>query len=263
MDASLEMEEEFINSAGELINYLKENGKANEAATVFVIAAYVKEMDGKLDQVLSELTDVKQQLKDMQTEKEMKNLEGYLSDTTEQMTKNCYDLKNQMAEIKGELKEKATEIVEAVKKKGTGELNRISELFQIGKKLETFKEKVKNELECVDGTIDRIDAFETSMREAKREAVDALRVFTGREKKEYTNQGFSKTELVKKPFLIKRGILQEILKYTEKTILICDKIAQKGKMENEEPFDKADKTEDKIDENEKIIDYQKKRKGGR
>lgn len=290
------MEEEFIDAAGELIRFLKENGRASEAASVFAMAAYVKEMETKLDQVLLELTDVKGQLKDMQEyeESETLSLSQYLSETTEQMAEDYRELKNQLTAIKGEMKDKSKEIVTAVKQKGRKELGRISELLQIGEQLERFREKTQKALTRVEETIDKIETFGKHMRSAGRETANAMRALAGKEEKDYGDKKTSKTELLKKPFLIKKKLLKDILRCTEKAIGVCDRIShpadkEKNMDETEETLsepeevsnektnvnnetdeksegaigtdEKSEDVQNEIGGNEKLVEYQKKRKG--
>ncbi len=62
------MEMAFIDAATKLITYLKESNRAEDAAGAFVMTAYVKQMEDKLDAAMLQLAEMKGQLDQIQQE---------------------------------------------------------------------------------------------------------------------------------------------------------------------------------------------------
>lgn len=210
----------------ELVELLKQNQRMADAANVLSMAAYARQMEEKLDTALQEISSLKNQLDEMNQEYEPESLTQYLKETTGEMKERYHGMKKQLSEIKVEMKEKAKELITAVKQKGKQALNRIFEFFKIGEKLEKFRDKTKTQIGKVESTIERIDAFENGMRRAGQEAANAMRAIKGKEKKEYVDTEVSKISVVKRPYIKQKEHLEKMLDFAENALEKCNRLSE-------------------------------------
>lgn len=112
-----------------------------------------------------------------------------------------------MFEIKTEVKTKASEIVAEVKAKGKEALHKVSEFL---------------------GIKDKLDAFGSGMREAGQKIANTFRTFADKETVDYSEKEkkFSKTELVKKSFEVKKRLYQRMEQHLDAVI---DKVVNLAK----------------------------------
>ncbi|HKM34020.1 MAG TPA: DUF6674 family protein [Lachnospiraceae bacterium] len=194
----------------ELLELLKQNNMSKEANHTFELCAYIDSLERKLDSMTEELTDVKQQLKDMQEDTILNNLKAQVQVATDRLQERCNIMKEQLFVVKDNIKSKASDIVVDAKKKGKAALNKLLELFDINDKLVDIREHVKETQKEVSATIAKIDAFGTGIREANQKIANTIRTFTDKEVVDYSQseKKISKTELIKKPWLIKKKILE-------------------------------------------------------
>ena len=127
----------------ELIKLLKENDKQKQAADVFEFATYVDMMENKLDQMTNELTQMRKELQEIKEQQISKSLKETLSDMANRIQVRCQQMKNQLFEVKAEMRNKAFEIVKTTKQMGKEALNKVSEFLGVKKKLMSVKEHVK------------------------------------------------------------------------------------------------------------------------
>ena len=194
----------------ELLELLKQNNMPKEANQTFELCAYIDSLEKKLDSMTEELTNVKQQLKNMQKDTVLNNLITQVQAAVERLQERCNAMKEQLYVVKDNMRSKASEIVGEVKKKGKVALNKISELLGVKEKLVSIRELVKESQKDIISTITKIDAFGAGMREANQKIANTFRTFADRETVEYSQPAmkFSKTEVVKKPWLAKKKILE-------------------------------------------------------
>ena len=194
----------------ELLELLKRNHMPNETNYTFELCAYVDSLERKLDSMTEELANVKQQLKDMQEDTVLNNLKAQVQASAERLQEHCNMMKEQLFVVKDNIKSKALDIVVEVRKKGKAALNKISELFDVKDKLMGIREHVKESQEEVSTTIEKIDAFGVGMREANQKITNTFRTFADKKAVDYSllEKKFSKTEMVKKPWLAKQKILE-------------------------------------------------------
>lgn len=76
-----------------------------------------------------------------------------------------------------------------------------------------------------DKGIRKIDAFGKGMREAGQKIANTFRIFADKPEKEYGEKKFSKTELIKKPFQVKRKLLSGILNCADSAIEKTEQLA--------------------------------------
>lgn len=251
MDATVnEQKSDEMKAVLELIKLLEQSQKQAQAVNVLAMAVYTKQLEEKLDTALQEISSLKSQLEEMNQEYEPESLTQYLKETTGEMKEHYHDMKKQLTEIKAEMNEKAKELVTVVKQEGKQALNRISEFFKIGKKLEKFHDKTKLQIKKVENTIERIDAFENGMRKAGQEAANAMRAIAGKERKEYLEEKVSKMSIVKKPYLEQKEHLEKMLNFTENALEKCNKLSEDVDLQNTK----------RLKDDEKVVPFKKGKK---
>ncbi|MBO5033774.1 MAG: hypothetical protein J6D08_18205 [Lachnospiraceae bacterium] len=209
----------------ELIALLNQSQQKEAANSVFEMAALIDGMEQKLDLVTEELLSVRKQLERMEQEKANKSLKAVLKKSVDSLEQQCHKMKEQLFEIKEEVRGKASEIVAEVKQKGKKALNKVSEFLGIKEKLQKFRNNVQKSITDVEQSIEKIDALGTGMREAVQKAANTIRVFANKPEKEYGEKQFSKTELIKKPFQAKRKLLSGILNCADAAIEKTEQLA--------------------------------------
>lgn len=210
----------------ELVKVLKEMKREADATNVITMAVYVGQMEEKLSVFQQEIEAVKKQMNEVSLNSKQKPVRQYLQEAEGRMEYRCNVMKSQMSEIKTDIKRVARNVVADLKQFGAKVLNKLSEFFGIRKRLEKFKGNVEESLTDVKAVIEKIDTVGHGFREAKRQAVNAMRTLVNLPKKEYVEKKVSKTELLKKPFQKKERRLNELLSLTGKAIGVCDKISQ-------------------------------------
>ena len=99
----------------ELIALLNQSQQKEAANSVYEMAALIDGMEQKLDLVTEELLSVRKQLERMEQEKANKSLKAVLKKSVDSLEQQCHKMKEQLFEIKEEVREKASEIVAEVK----------------------------------------------------------------------------------------------------------------------------------------------------
>lgn len=194
----------------ELINLLKMNNMGNKANDIYETAAYVDGLEQKLDQVMKELTTVKKQLADIQEQSFIKDFKESLSNMLDKMENRCVEIKAHIFEVKVQMTDKAKEIVQAVKQKGKEALNKVAEFAGFKAKLESIRGKIKEAVIDTNHALVKIDGLGSGIREAGQKVANTIRTFADKEELDYSQKEkkFSKTEAIKKPFLVKRKLLE-------------------------------------------------------
>lgn len=213
----------------ELVELLRKNNMKEAANNIFEMAAYVDVMEKKVESVLKELGEVKEQLYKMEEREAEKGLKQTLKRTVGKLEQDCKAMKEKLFEVKEEIRAKAGKIVTVAKQKGKAALNKVSEFLGIRKKLQSIRQSVQESIADVDKSIGRIDAFGTGMREAGQKIANTFRTFADKPEKEYGEKKFSKTELIKKPFQAKRKLLSGILKCADAAIEKTERLAAEVK----------------------------------
>jgi len=208
----MEIEKTLTNEAiiQELLTILKQNAMKEKANDVFEVCSYIDGLEKKLEVMKEELTNVKQQLKDMQEDTILNNLKVQVAESAERLQKRCNSIKEQLFVVKDNIKFKAQEIVNEAKVKGKAALNKVSEFLGIKEKLVGIRDNVKESIKDVNNTIAKIDAFGAGMREANQKIANMIRTFADKEEVDYSQKEkrFSKTEAVKKPWQFRKKMLE-------------------------------------------------------
>ena len=193
----------------ELMNLLKQNNMSKDANETFELCAYIDSLEKKLDAMTKELINVKTQIRDMQEDTVLNNLKSQVQTSTEKLQVACTNMKDQLLVVKENIHTKAVDIINDVKRRGKEALNRVSELIGIKSKLVNIRENVKKSQQEVSRTISKIEEFGAGIREANQKIANTFRTFADKETVDYSmaERKYSKTELIKKPFLAKKKIL--------------------------------------------------------
>ncbi len=221
----------------ELIELLNRNQQREAANDVFEMAAYIDSMEEKMDAVIQELADVRKQLVEMEKRQERKAVRQVISETVEKLELQCRKMKQQLFEVRTEVRAKAAEIVAEVKQKGKKALNKVAEFLGIKEKLQNIRQNVQESVVDVDRSIAKIDALGTGMREAVQKAANTIRSFADKPEKEYEERKFSKTEQLKKPLQAKRKLLSGILNCADAAIGKVEKLSDDVKQYQSERAD--------------------------
>lgn len=204
----------------ELIALLNQNQQKKAANDVFEMAILIDGMGKRLEQVTEELNGVRRQLEKMEQEKVGKTLKATVHKAVDSLEQQSRRMKEQLFEIKTEVKTKATEIVTETKVKGKAVLHKVSEFLGIKAKLESVRDNVRQSIWETERTIAKLDAFGSGMREAGQKIANTFRTFADKETVDYDQKEkkFSKTELVKKPFEAKKKLYQSMEKHLNAAI---------------------------------------------
>lgn len=228
----------------ELIALLKQNQQREAANHIYEMAALLDGMEKKFDLVTEELSSVRSSLEKLEQEKADKTLKAVIKKSVESLEQQCNKMKEQLFEVKAEVKGKAAEIVVDAKQKGKAALNRVSEFLGIKEKLQNIRQNAQQSIAEVDKSITRVDALGSGIREAVQKAANTLRTFADKPEKEYGEKKFSKTELIKKPFQAKRKLLSGILNCADAAIEKTEQLAADVKQYQ---MDKAERESGSID----------------
>lgn len=225
----------FDNVVGELVAYLQENKKMDEAASVFVMAAYTKQIEEKLDKAVKQISDMQMQLDSIGPKQKNRNtgLFQYISNVSNEVNKQYCGMKCELVSIKEEMIKKSSDIIASLKQKGIGELERVSEFLDLQTKLDHFCEMTQHALNSVDETLRRIDLTGKHIGIAGREVANAVRAAGGKTEKIYIGENQSFTEILKKPFLAQRTLLEQILKGAQKMEERCKQLSVGAEQQQE------------------------------
>lgn len=210
----------------ELIALLKQNQQKEATNHIYEMAALLDGMEKKLDLVTEELSSVRSSLEKLEQEKADKTLKAVIKKSVESLEQQCNKMKEQLFEVKAEVKGKAAEIVAEAQQKGKAALNRVSEFLDIKEKLQNIRHNVQKSIAEIDKSIEKIETFGTGMREAGQKIANTFRTFANKPEREYGKKKFSKTELIKKLFQTKRRLLSGILNYTEAIMAKTEQLAK-------------------------------------
>lgn len=150
-----------------------------------------------MDSVLEGLGTVKDQLRKMEEREAEKGLQQSLKKAVNELEEDCQAMKEKLFEVKTEIKAKAGEIVTAVKQKGKVALNKWRSFLGLRRNQKIF--------------------------------ANTFRTFADEPEKEYGEEKFSKTELIKKPFQAKRKLLFGILNCVDAAIEKTEQLAAEVK----------------------------------
>lgn len=211
----------------ELMELLKENGKAKQAAEVFECAAYVDMLENKLDQMTNELVQMRKELQEMKEQQVSKSLKETLSEMVDHAQVRCQKMKEKLFEAKEEMHNKALEIVKAVKQKGKEALNKVSEFFGVKRKLMSIRENVREGIVETDKTLACIDGFGEGVRMANQQLANSFRVLVGKEQVDYSKKEYAQSNVavMRKPWEWQKKMYQNLELHLNAAIDKVDNLA--------------------------------------
>ncbi len=220
----------------ELLILLRQNQRKDVANDIFEMTTYIDGMEKKLDSVMMELTNVKKQLNDLQKKEISTAIKETLSKAADKMEQSCHLMKQKLYEVKADVKSKSQDILVQVKQKGIHMLAKTVEFMGIKLKLEQLKENIQESLRSINDTIEKMDAFGNGMRQSFRQAANTFRTFANKEVVDYEAKGkkFSKTELIEKPWKVKRKLFSDMEIFLNATINKVEHLSLEGKHKDKE-----------------------------
>lgn len=212
----------------ELITLLNQNQQKEAAKKIYEMVVMIDGMDQKLAEVTEELGNVRRQLEKMEQEKADRKMKAVIRKAVDSLEGQCNKMKEQLLEIKTEVKVKAAQIVAETKAKGKAALNKVSEFLGIKDKLESVRENIKKSIEQTEQTIQKIDSFGSGMREAGQKMANTFCTFADKEEVDYSEKEkkFSKTELIKKPFEAKKKLFEKMETYLDTAVERVESLAK-------------------------------------
>lgn len=212
----------------QILGALNGNGMQQAANGVYELCAYVDSMTHKVEDMTDEIARLREDIQKMQEDTFTNRLKKSLLEAADRLEKRCDEIKQQIFEVKESIKSKAGEIMADFKMRGKAALNRVSEFIGLKDKLVGIRNKVKEGIADTNRTIAKIDAFGVGMREAGQKMANTFRTFADKETVDYSQKEkrFSKTELVKKPFSVKKKLFEKMENYLDAAIGRVESLAQ-------------------------------------
>ena len=135
-----------------------------------------------------ELTNMQNQIKEMQEDTLVNNAKKALSEAQEQLNARCEQIKLQVLEVKAWVKSTAKSIVDEAKAKGRAALYRLSEFLGIKKRLLDIRENVRGAIKTTDKDIAKTALLAKGFREAGQTAANAFRTFADKPEVDYSQK---------------------------------------------------------------------------
>ena len=172
----------------ELLELLKKNAMKGQANDVFEICSYVDGLEKKIDSMTEELTNMQNQIKEMQEDTLVNNAKKALSEAQERHNARCEQIKSQVWEVKEQVRSTAKDIVEEAKAKGRAALYRVSEFLEIKKRLLNIRENVRGAIKTSNKDIAKTALLGKELREAGQTTVNAFRTFADKPEVDYSKK---------------------------------------------------------------------------
>lgn len=153
------------------------NEKSN---SLYEMAAYVDMLEKKLDSMSQELNNVSQSILEMNEKQLANKIKKAVIQVIDTSKANIAIMKAKVSEVKADIRTKAISIVNDVKAKGKSALNRIAEFTGLKWKLKAIDDKIQVEIKNTEHTIEKLDNFTTSMRNANTQFANSFRLLAGK-----------------------------------------------------------------------------------
>ena len=118
-----------------------------------------------IDSMTEELTNMQNQIKEMQEDTLINNAKKALSEAQERLNTRCEQIKSQVFQVKVQVKSTAKSIVDESKVKGREALYRVSEFLGIKNKLLNIRENVRGVIRTTDKDIAKTALLGKGLRE--------------------------------------------------------------------------------------------------
>ena len=200
----------------DLLQVLRDNSMQKEARDVQYICNCIDKMSEQIDSAASELENIKKCLKNLKNEV----LAEDISNTATTIEKSNVKLQRSVIDIKRFVKSKAADIVENSKLIGKKALFKVTEIVGVRDKFKDISKHLKDTSKGIDEAVERIDSIGYGVREANQLYANAARTLVGKQPVDYSEREkkFSKTEMIKKPFLAEKAIFGSITKILDSAV---------------------------------------------
>ena len=205
----------------ELLELLKKNAMKEQANDVFEICSYVDGLEKKIDSMTEELTNMQNQIKEMQEDTLVNNAIKALSEA--------------------QVKSTAKSIVDEAKAKGRAALHRVSEFLGIKKRLLDIRENVRGAIKITDKDIAKTALLAKGFREAGQTAANAFRTFADKPEVDYSQkeQKHPITKAVLAPMKAVKKILVSMELHLDASIDKLDNLAMNVQLDKEKHMENA------------------------
>lgn len=157
VNESISKDEIIIN----LIHILWENRMMHQADIVDDITEDADFVDDKLDAILDEISKIKQQVNELNHLSD--EVKASLKEASKRAERRYNSQKADITSLKNEIKSKAKEIVEGVKRKGISELKKVSDFFKLREKFVILRDSVSKGIDDTNKTMTKIETFGQSV----------------------------------------------------------------------------------------------------
>lgn len=241
----------------ELLELLKKNAMKEQANDVFEICSYVDGLEKKIDSMTEELTNVQNQIKEMQEDTLVNNAKKALSEAQERLNARCEQIKSQVLEVKAQVKSTAKSIVDEAKEKGRSALYRVSEFLEIKKRLLDIRENVRGAIKTTDKDIAKTALLAKGFREAGQTAANAFRTFADKPEVDYSQkeQKHPITKAILAPMKAVRKLFVSMELHLDASIDKLDNLAMNVQLDKEKHMENAkaqEQTEPEMAEAERV-----------
>ena len=225
----------------ELLELLKKNAMKEQANNVFEICSYVDGLEKKIDSMTEELTNVQNQIKEMQEDTLVNNAKKALSEAQERLNARCEQIKSQVLEVKAQVKSTAKSIVDEAKEKGRSALYRVSEFLEIKKRLLDIRENVRGAIKTTDKDIAKTALLAKGFREAGQTVANAFRTFADKPEVDYSQkeQKHPITKAVLAPMKAVKKMLVSMELHLDASIDKLDNLAMNVQLDKEKHMENA------------------------
>ena len=219
----------------ELLELLKKNAMKEQANDVFEICSYVDGLEKKIDFMTEELTNMQNQIKEMQEDTLVNNAKKSLSEAQERLNARCEQIKSQLSEVKEQVKSTAKSIVDEAKEKGRSVLYRVSEFLGIKKRILDIRENVRGAIKTTDKDIAKTALLAKEFREAGQTAANAFRTFADKPEIDYSQkeQKHPITKAVLAPMKAVKKMLVSMELHLDASIDKLDNLAMNVQLDKE------------------------------
>lgn len=204
----------------ELLKILKQNSIKKEASDIFEICNYIDSLQGKIEEMQDEISNLELQLKEMQNDTMLNKLREEMSKAQTKVADTYTQIRKEFFIVKESIKSKALEITNEFKKKGRAALGKIYEIFNVKDKLVKIRTHVKESQEEISHTLDKIEVFSAGMSEASHIFKNTFREALDKQAKDYSEieKKIKMSDVFKKPWRAKQKILEGMEKVLDGAI---------------------------------------------
>ena len=187
-----------------------------------------------------ELTNMQNQIKEMQEDTLVNNAKKALSEAQERLNTRCEQIKSQVSEVKEHVRSTAKSIVEEAKEKGRVALYRVSEFLGIKKRLLDIRENVRGTIKTTDKDIAKTGLLAKEFREAGQTVANAFRTFADKPEVDYSQkeQKHSITKAILAPMKAVKKMLVSMELHLDASIDKLDNLAMNVQLDKEKHMEK-------------------------